>query len=1422
MSCFVESMEEFNITWYKDGSAFIPSLSDLYHLTDGGQTLHVLRADEDHDGNYTCRAANEAGTDSQTFTVNVLTPARADPSAEAEADPDGTFLVEVPNDSELQLECHASGNPEPALFWTRDGEAVKKVAHAASDSTLQLGFVQPTDSGQYRCDVSNGVGNDSIVYTVLVYSLPKLRRELEYSVKARLKANATMVCDVDGHPAPLVTWYKDGEKLEPEVAKMTMDGNTLTVRDVELSDAGNYSCFAVNSAGLLVVPFGLQIFEPPRVTLAERAVATEGHDLVLECTVTGQPPPGITWYRLGQEVTAEGLVRARGGRLTVQSFTHFDRGEYECFAKSPAGTDRAVIDVDFIEVPKLEIFGAAEEMMEIPVGVPIQLDCPVDTDFLGEYAVEWLHGSEPLQGAAYVVDDLQLELTYPVPSDAGDITCVVENQAGSVQYLFKLDVVYPPRLTASADELARPVQVEEGLPVSLLCQVEGNPPPTVVWFNQSRPIVAETGRIKFPSARELLLEEVRRSDAEQLSCLARNALGNATQAFSLDVLTWPAVAVPAQVEVQAGEQARLPCAIDGNPQPTRVWYTGDDAIALPPGAISGNYAHVADTGELLVAAASLDDLGVYTCVASSFVGSARGRSALKVLVAPFIEGASEEPEDVLAREGSSVTFRCPVSGHPPPTITWYKDEDVLREPDTLADGGQALTLRRLTAAAAGQYVCVAASRAGTARKLFSLRVNEAPQTQTATEDVDVDVDASVTLTCPSAGPLVFSTVWLRHGRPAGRRPQLVLGKVQKKDGGKYQCVSSSMARSRVTKYNVRVKAPPRLIADAPPASAVRPRLGYPLRLTCPIEGVAQVRWLRDGQLLSDPFRIVSTMNGRLLFLLSVTEADSGQYSCEARNSAGRASHQFDVQVVVPPYFETPGPDRVKAKVGDELTLTCDVIGQPQPNITWFKDSSVISRKHKLDISPVDVSADGLYTCEAANEAGRAEHNVVVDVIEAPSIEGKPAETVRVPLGGSTLLPCSTKTLLPSISWLKSGEPVSLASPRLRLTPEGLQLTRALTADRGKYRCVVENEAGRAERFVRLVVSAPVQREEKSLYLVVGEQMALSCPELDPSDGPLEEVKWTVKTQAGKKAQPGTGAILKVARVKLSHAGRYACQVTSASGDVKATVWKVHVRDSIDMFLEPAGTVTSSEGDQLTLTCQTDSGAGVQLVWFRNDTQLDVRSAKYANSAGRTKGSVVVSSLVIDDVTESDMGQYVCRALAGDVTEEQPVQVLVTGSPQISSSSPPELTLTPGQRLELHCDASGRPPPVLRWFRGQTALEKDAERVTIGNGTLSVEPFQLEDAGEYMCVAVSAIGKDAKLFNIEAQMVPTFTETPNDVVVPKMGKSSEAGEDAGRAASAGRHPWRAELSHNHHRLHRRNPVAEEQPGFQRGQQHLCGG
>ncbi|XP_022791056.1 immunoglobulin superfamily DCC subclass member 3-like [Stylophora pistillata] len=75
-------------------------------------------------------------------------------------------------------------------------------------------------------------------------------------------------------------------------------------------------------------------------------------------------------------------------------------------------------------------------------------------------------------------------------------------------------------------------------------------------------------------------------------------------------------------------------------------------------------------------------------------------------------------------------------------------------------------------------------------------------------------------------------------------------------------------------------------------------------------------------------------------------------------------------------------------------------------------------------------------------------------------------------------------------------------------------------------------------------------------------------------------------------------------------------------------------------------------------------------------------------------------------------------------------------------SPETKTVTDNQTARFYCSTRGHPTPVVTWskFRGLLA----GERVkTNPNGRLEVTKSNFNDSGEYMCSAVTVLGKDTK-------------------------------------------------------------------------------
>lgn len=63
------------------------------------------------------------------------------------------------------------------------------------------------------------------------------------------------------------------------------------------------------------------------------------------------------------------------------------------------------------------------------------------------------------------------------------------------------------------------------------------------------------------------------------------------------------------------------------------------------------------------------------------------------------------------------------------------------------------------------------------------------------------------------------------------------------------------------------------------------------------------------------------------------------------------------------------PEKVSVKQGEQAIISCNVTGDPKPNITWTKDSQVISHNSTLVIYNVRISDGG--TCNVTANNGRS-------------------------------------------------------------------------------------------------------------------------------------------------------------------------------------------------------------------------------------------------------------------------------------------------------------------------------------------------------------------------------------------------------------------------------------------------------------------
>ncbi|KAJ9596374.1 hypothetical protein L9F63_012602, partial [Diploptera punctata] len=123
-------------------------------------------------------------------------------------------------------------------------------------------------------------------------------------------ADVVLDCIVDGFPQPSVSWYKNGQDLVPKegsvIVTWELNHAKLELHNVNVKDAGRYTCKAINSVGTASSTADIvvkkTIFPPVFGRRLQAQVAKVGERVCMGCEVTGTPDPVITWYKDGIQI----------------------------------------------------------------------------------------------------------------------------------------------------------------------------------------------------------------------------------------------------------------------------------------------------------------------------------------------------------------------------------------------------------------------------------------------------------------------------------------------------------------------------------------------------------------------------------------------------------------------------------------------------------------------------------------------------------------------------------------------------------------------------------------------------------------------------------------------------------------------------------------------------------------------------------------------------------------------------------------------------------------------------------------------------------------------------------------------------------------------------------------------------------------
>ena len=173
-------------------------------------------------------------------------------SAPPSIDSSTPALIQVKKGDDVTLNCKGSGNPKPAVKWSRVGKPMPDGSNDIESEIVTFSDVSRHHAGTYVCSASNGHGKEaSKKVEVNVEYSPEMEVG-EVFVHTKTGDKAEIVCRVHAFPSPTVVWVFNGNAISSnERVKIGRVGSrhTLTITKVQPSDFGTFTCQASNTLG---------------------------------------------------------------------------------------------------------------------------------------------------------------------------------------------------------------------------------------------------------------------------------------------------------------------------------------------------------------------------------------------------------------------------------------------------------------------------------------------------------------------------------------------------------------------------------------------------------------------------------------------------------------------------------------------------------------------------------------------------------------------------------------------------------------------------------------------------------------------------------------------------------------------------------------------------------------------------------------------------------------------------------------------------------------------------------------------------------------------------------------------------------------------------------------------------------------------
>jgi Leucine-rich repeat (LRR) protein len=833
-------------------------------------------------GNYTVVVGNFLGSATSSVAVlSVLLPPNITSQPVSRTNIAGT---------DAAFTIAATGTPAPGFQWQFNGANI----NGATDANLLVSNVQAGNAGNYSVVVTNLVGAATSSVAVLTVWFPPAIGTQPASRTNVVGTTAFFSVNATGTAPLSYQWQFNGANIGGATA------SSLTLDNIQLSSAGNYSVVITNVAGSLASAVAtLTVWAPPAITLQPTSRTNlTGSSASFSVTATGTAPLSYQWQAGGVAI-----LGATTSSLTLNNVQLSDAGNYSVTITNVAGqlkSSAAVLTIWAAPAittqpsSRTNITGSDATFTVVATGT-------------APLSYQWQFGGNNIAGAtasSLTLNNVQL-------SSAGDYSVVVTNVAGTLaSAVATLTVWAPPAISlqpASRTNLT-------GTSASFSVTATGTAPLSYQWQFGGAPISGAT-------TSTLILNNVQLSETGNYSVTITNVAGSLTSsAAALTVWAPPAItAQPQSATNIAGTTANFSVSATGTAPLSYQWqFNGVNLDGANGSTLTLNNVQPGAAGN-------------YTVVITNVGGTLTSAAAsLTVWVPPFI---STPPISQTVIAGSNAAFNVLATGTFPLSYQW------LANGLPLSNGGNVsgATTSTLNIAAAqpnnaAAYAVVITNVAGslTSSPAAVLTVNVPPSITLLPQAQTVIAGSNVTMNVSASGTLPLTYQWQLYGTnlvnggniAGATAPNLTIFAAQPNNAGPYTVVIGNVAATLTS------SPPAQLTVSVPPSITAQPQglvvlVGSNVTFTVGASGSAPLsyQWRANGSNLAEGPNFIGTTTATLS-IPNAQQNQSAAYSVLVTNAAASVLSSVANLLVINPdvvvFCDTNLEDAVRLKLGKPI------------------------------------------------------------------------------------------------------------------------------------------------------------------------------------------------------------------------------------------------------------------------------------------------------------------------------------------------------------------------------------------------------------------------------------------------------------------------------------------------------------------------